>query len=74
MKPVATSKVVAILAKYGCVKVHQAGSHQKWRTPGGLSITIKAGAKEQSPGLLRTVQDVFAAELGPRWLERELQR
>lgn len=74
MKPVATSKVVAILAKYGCVKVHQAGSHQKWRTPGGLSITIKAGAKEQSPGLLRTVQDVLASELGTSWLEKELNR
>lgn len=74
MKPVATSKVVTILAKYGCVKTHQVGSHQKWRTPGGLSITIKAGAKEQSPGLLRTVQGALAPELGPNWLDKELNR
>ncbi len=74
MKPVATSKVVAILAKHGCVKVRQVGSHQRWCTSGGLSITIKAGAKEQSPGLLRTVQDVLAPELGPSWLEKELNR
>lgn len=74
MKPVATSKVVAILAKHGCVKAHQVGSHQKWVTPGGLSITIKAGAKEQSPGLLRNVQHVLAPELGPSWLDKELNR
>lgn len=74
MKPVATSKVVAILAKRGCVKTHQVGSHQKWRTPGGLSVTIKAGVKEQSPGLLRTVQAVLVPELGANWLEKELNR
>ena len=33
----------AILAKHGCVKVHQVGSHQKWRTPGGLSDPGVAG-------------------------------
>lgn len=50
------------------------GSHEKWETPGGLSITIVAGDKQQSPGLLRTVQSVFAPEFGERWLEKELQR
>ncbi len=50
------------------------GDHEKWRTPGGLSIPIVAGEKDQSPGTLRNVQRALAPEFGERWLEEELQR
>lgn len=50
------------------------GSHEKWQTPGGLAVTIVAGEKQQSPGLLRVLQRAFEPELGAGWLEKELQR
>ena len=58
----------------GCVVVGTEGSHEKWRTPGGLTDTIVAGARQQSPGLLRNIQRVFEPELGPKWLEKGLGR
>jgi hypothetical protein len=50
------------------------GSHEKWQTPGGLTDTIVAGDKEQSAGLLRNIERVFAPEFGPGWLQKDLQR
>jgi hypothetical protein len=50
------------------------GSHEKWRTPGGLTNTIVAGDREQSAGLLRNIQTVFASEFGAKWLDKDLQR
>lgn len=50
------------------------GSHEKWRTPGGLAVTIVASEKQQSPGLLRVVERTFESELGAGWLEKELNR
>lgn len=50
------------------------GSHEKWRTPRGLSVTIVAADKQQSPGLLRVVQAVFEPEFGKKWLEKEIGR
>jgi len=49
------------------------GSHEKWETPGGLSNTIVAGETTQSPGLLRSVERVFASEFGEKWLEKALE-
>jgi len=37
-------------------------------------VTIVAGEKQQSPGLLRVVQQTFEPEFGSGWLERELTR
>lgn len=74
MKPVDTKRIRKLLERLGCVCTGTEGSHEKWETPGGLSVTIVAGEKQQSPGLLRTVQTVFEPELGTRWLEKELQR
>jgi hypothetical protein len=39
-----------------------------------LTNTIVAGDREQSPGLLRNVQAVFAPEFGDKLLEKELRR
>jgi hypothetical protein len=39
-----------------------------------LAVTIVVGEKEQSPGLLRVVQQTFESELGTGWLEKELNR
>jgi hypothetical protein len=50
------------------------GSHEKWQTPGGLAVTIVAAEKQQSPGLLRVVQQTFESEFGAGWLEKELKR
>ncbi|MGH9271343.1 MAG: hypothetical protein ACRDZ2_08710 [Ilumatobacteraceae bacterium] len=50
------------------------GSHEKSTTPGGLSNTIVAGDRQQSPGLPRNVQSVCEPEFGPKWLEKELGR
>ena len=50
------------------------GSHEKWQTPGGLTNTIVAGDREQSAGLLRNLEQVFAPEFGPKWLQKDLQR
>jgi len=74
MRPVATRRIRKILEAKGCTLVGTEGSHEKWETRGGLSITIVAAEKDQSPGLLRKVQAVFASELGERWLEKELGR
>lgn len=74
MKPVETRKIRTILRSMGCTTGPTAGSHEKWTTPGGLSNTIVAGEREQSPGLVRTLQRVFEPEFGPNWLERELKR
>ena len=74
MKPVDTKRVRRVLQRRGCEKVGTEGSHEKWRTPGGLAVTIVASDKQQSPGLLRVVQQTFEPELGAGWLERELNR
>ena len=74
MDPVDTKRVRAILEARGCVRVAAKGSHEKWVTPGGLSNTIVGGERHQSPGVLRSVQRVFAPEFGRRWLERDLQQ
>jgi hypothetical protein len=63
-----------ILKAKGCTMSEAKRSHEKWTTPGGLSNTIVAGDRQQSPGLLRNVQSVFEPEFGPRWLEKELRR
>ncbi|MDQ6783246.1 MAG: hypothetical protein M3063_07365 [Actinomycetota bacterium] len=42
--------------------------------PRGLSDTLVAGDKEQSPGVLRNIHSVFAPEFGEKWLEKELGR
>lgn len=74
MKPVATKRVRAILQAKGCTVIGTEGSHEKWETPGGLSDTLVAGDKAQSPGVLRNIQSVFAPEFGAKWLEKELTR
>jgi predicted RNA binding protein YcfA (HicA-like mRNA interferase family) len=74
VKPVDTRRIRKILESKGCTKVGTEGSHEKWQTPGGLSVTIVAGEKQQSPGLLRVVQSSFSSELGEKWLEKELGR
>lgn len=50
------------------------GSHEKWRTPGGLTNTLVAGDREQGAELLRNMGKVFDSEFGPKWLEKDLQR
>jgi predicted RNA binding protein YcfA (HicA-like mRNA interferase family) len=74
VKPVPTRRVRQILTARGCVLVGTEGSHEKWQTPGGLTNTIVAGDREQSAGLLRNLKRVFAPELGPKWLQKDLQR
>lgn len=73
MKPVWTKRVRQILERMGCVKAGTEGSHEKWRTPGGISDSIVAD-RDQSPGVMRHVQRTFAPEFGEGWLERELGR
>jgi predicted RNA binding protein YcfA (HicA-like mRNA interferase family) len=51
VKPVDTRRIRKILEANGCKLVGTEGSHEKWETPGGLSVTIVAGEKQQSPGL-----------------------
>ncbi len=74
MKPAETRKVRKILHAKGCTMSDAKGSHEKWTTPGGLSNTIVAGDRQQSPGLLRNLQSVFEPEFGPKWLDKELRR
>ena len=73
MKPVPTRRVRQILTARGCVLIATEGSHEKWRTPGGLTNTIVAGDREQSAGLLRNIERVFSPEFGPKWLQKDLQ-
>jgi predicted RNA binding protein YcfA (HicA-like mRNA interferase family) len=72
VKPVDTKRVRRALEAKGCTLVGTEGSHEKWRTPKGL--TIVAGEKQQSPGLLRKVQAALASEFGSGWLEKEIAR
>ena len=74
MKPVDTKRIRKILEAKGYTLAGTEGSHEKWETPNGLTITIVTGEKQQSPGLLRTVQRVFAPEFGTGWLEKELRK
>ena len=74
MDPVDTNSVRRILEARGCRQTATRGSHEKWVTPGGLSNTIVAGARQQSPGVLRSIQRVFAPEFGAKWLEEDLGR
>jgi len=74
VKPVPTRRIRQILSARGCVVVGTEGSHEKWLTPGGLTDTIVAGDREQSAGVLRNIETVFASEFGPKWLEKDLQR
>jgi predicted RNA binding protein YcfA (HicA-like mRNA interferase family) len=74
VKPVPTRRVRKVLEARGCVVVSTEGSHEKWRTPGGLTNTIVAGDWEQSAGLLRELERVFAPQLGARWLQEDLRR
>jgi hypothetical protein len=62
-----------VLRDRGCELVGTAGSHEKWRTPGGLTNTIVAAEKSQSPGLLRALERNFAEELGEKWLQEGLK-
>ena len=73
MKPIDTKRVRRALEAKGCTKVGTEGSHEKWRTPGGLSVTIVAAEKQQSPGLLRAVQRTFEPEFGAGWLDKEMR-
>lgn len=73
MKPIATKRIRQILTAKGCTLVGTEGSHEKWQTPGGLTNTIVAGDKEQSPGLLRNIERVFESEFGTKWLTIELK-
>ncbi len=73
MRPHTTKDVRKLLKAMGCNKVAVEGSHEKWETPGGLSNTIVAGEKQQSPGLLRRLQATFASEFGDKWLEKALE-
>lgn len=72
VRPVDTRKVRRALEQLGCTLVGTKGDHEKWRTPNGLTTTIVAGEKQQSPGLLRSVQRVFEPEFGEGWLEKEV--
>jgi predicted RNA binding protein YcfA (HicA-like mRNA interferase family) len=72
LRPVDTRKVRRALEQLGCTLVGTKGDHEKWRTPNGLTTTIVAGEKQQSPGLLRSVQRVFEPEFGEGWLEKEV--
>lgn len=74
MKPVDTRRVRRLLESFGCERIGTEGSHEKWQTPEGLTATIVAGEKQQSPGLLRVLQQTFAGELGEQWLEDGLKR
>lgn len=74
MKPVDTKRIRKILERKGCVWTGTEGSHEKWTTPGNLSTSIVAGHKQQSPGVLRTVQSTFASEFGSGWLDKEIGR
>lgn len=58
-----------LLRKHGCEQEDTKGSHEKWTAPGGHSMTLKAGAKDQAPGTLRNIQAALAPELGERWIE-----
>lgn len=42
--------------------------------PDSPGNTIVAGDREQSAGLLRDLERVFAPELGARWLQEDLRR
>lgn len=68
-----TRRIRQILSARGCTIVGTEGSHEKWRTPGGLTNTIVAADREQSAGLLRNIEHVFAPEFGPKWLQQDLQ-
>jgi predicted RNA binding protein YcfA (HicA-like mRNA interferase family) len=72
VRPVDTRKVRRALEQLGCTLVGTKGDHEKWRTPNGLTTTIVAAEKQQSPGLLRSVQRVFEPEFGEGWLEKEV--
>jgi len=52
MRPVDTRRVRRLLRAKGCELVGTEGSHEKWRSPNGLTATIVAGERQQSPGLL----------------------
>jgi len=73
VKPIDTKDIRKLLESLGCTKEGTEGSHEKWRTPGGLSATIVAGEKQQSPGLLRKMQTLFEGEFGTKWLEEGLR-
>ena len=66
-----TKRLRKLLEEKGCTKVGTEGSHEKWRTPGGLTVPIVAD-RDQSPGTLRNVQRALAPELGDRWIEEEV--
>lgn len=71
MKPMATRDLRRILRRLGCVEGGGKGSHEKWTAPRGHSTTLKAGAKQQAPGTLRSIQAALAPEFGPKWIEEE---
>lgn len=73
MKSVSTRRVRRILLARRCTLAGTEGSHEL-QTPGGLSVTIVAGDREQSPGLLRNIENVFAPEFGAKWLQKDLQK
>jgi predicted RNA binding protein YcfA (HicA-like mRNA interferase family) len=71
---VPTRRVRQTLTARGYVHTATDGSHEKWQTPEDLTNTIVAGDREQSAGLLRNMERVFAPEFGPKWLQKDLQR
>lgn len=64
-----TKDLRKLLRAKGCIEGGGKGSHEKWTAPGGRSTTLKAGAKDQTPGTLRAIQQHLAPEFGPTWIE-----
>jgi predicted RNA binding protein YcfA (HicA-like mRNA interferase family) len=72
VRPVSTKQLRRVLERRGCQHVATAGSHEKWKAPGGHTTILKAAVKTQSPGTARQIQRHLAAEFGPTWLEEDL--
>lgn len=73
MRAMPTRELRKLLRSMHCVEGGGKGSHEKWTAPGGHSTTLKASAKQQAPGTLRSIQAALAPEFGDRWIE-EAQR
>jgi predicted RNA binding protein YcfA (HicA-like mRNA interferase family) len=63
-----------LLRRKGCELVGTEGSHEKWVAPGGHTTTLKASAKDQAPGTLRSIQAQLVPDLGERWLEKAVEQ
>jgi predicted RNA binding protein YcfA (HicA-like mRNA interferase family) len=67
MKPMKYRELVKLFEAHGCTHVGTVGSHEKWRTPRGLTTSVPRDS-EIAPGTLRNIRDHLASELGEGWL------